>query len=221
VQAKRGGDKAKQPLETRTPGPKNMIREVRREGEGAAHSECGSSSLRERWWSMLTMNSHGVEISIAGCVREMVRDPNPMSFFLFFYHAFIVFRYKKLRAALAMERTKPINQHQEQKKPFLLSPPRSLKISRPKPFARCSLRKRKNKENTTLKLLLIYAFFCKGRYRKERLKHPINHASRKPKQIHHGESMLVVLGGVGEGGRVAVGEHVRGKTGFHVCDVLA
>jgi len=27
---------------------------------------------------MLTMNSHGVEISIAGCVREMVRDPNPM-----------------------------------------------------------------------------------------------------------------------------------------------
>jgi len=24
------------------------------------------------------MNSHGVEISIAGCVREMVRDPNPM-----------------------------------------------------------------------------------------------------------------------------------------------
>jgi len=30
---------------------------------------------------MLTMNSHGVEISIAGCVREMVHDPNPMPFF--------------------------------------------------------------------------------------------------------------------------------------------
>jgi len=60
---------------------------------------------------MLTMNSHGVQISIAGCVREMVRDPNPLSFFFsFFYHAFMVFRYKKLRAALAMERTKPINQ---------------------------------------------------------------------------------------------------------------
>jgi len=47
----------------------------------------------------------------------MVRDPNPMSFFhffffsFFFFHAFIVFRYKKLRAALAMERTKPINQN--------------------------------------------------------------------------------------------------------------
>ena len=27
---------------------------------------------------MMTMNSHGVEISIAGCVREMVRDLNPM-----------------------------------------------------------------------------------------------------------------------------------------------
>jgi len=27
---------------------------------------------------MLTMNSHGVEISIAGCVREMVRDANPL-----------------------------------------------------------------------------------------------------------------------------------------------
>jgi len=28
---------------------------------------------------MLTMNSHGVEISIAGCVEEMVRDPNLLS----------------------------------------------------------------------------------------------------------------------------------------------
>jgi len=27
---------------------------------------------------MLTINSHGVEISIAGCVREMVRDLNLM-----------------------------------------------------------------------------------------------------------------------------------------------
>ena len=61
---------------------------------------------------MLTMNSHGVEISIAGCVAQMVRDPNPLSFFSFFlYHAFIVLRYKKLRAALARERTKPINQN--------------------------------------------------------------------------------------------------------------
>jgi len=67
---------------------------------------------------MLTMKSHGVAFSIAGCVGEMVRGPNLMPFFFsfssfftfFFYHAFIVSRYKKLRAALAMERTKPINQ---------------------------------------------------------------------------------------------------------------
>ena len=65
------------------------------------------------------MNSHGVEISIAGCVREMVRAPKSHVFFFFFlFHAFIVFRYKKLRAALAMEKTKPINQNKKQKKPY-------------------------------------------------------------------------------------------------------
>jgi len=37
------------------------------------------SSLRVRGWWMLLMNSHGVEFSIAGCVRDMVRDPHPMS----------------------------------------------------------------------------------------------------------------------------------------------
>jgi len=39
--AETGGDRAKRPLETRTLGPKDMIREVRREGAGAAHGECG------------------------------------------------------------------------------------------------------------------------------------------------------------------------------------
>jgi len=62
-----------------------MMREVRREEEGAAEGECGCSSLRVRWWWMLTMNSHGVEISIARCVRKMVRDPNLLSFFFFFF----------------------------------------------------------------------------------------------------------------------------------------
>ena len=51
----------------------------------------------------------------------MVRGPIPwsfffLSFFLFCNHAFIVFRYKKPRAALAMERTKPINLKHKQKK---------------------------------------------------------------------------------------------------------
>jgi len=43
----------------------------------------------------------------------MVRDYVLVLFFFFFFfcnHAFIVFRYKKPDAALAMERTKPINQ---------------------------------------------------------------------------------------------------------------
>ena len=73
---------------------------------------------------MLTINSLGVEISIARCVAEMVPDPNPMSFIFFFtsffFHAFIVSRYKKLRAALAMERTKPINQNISTKETILL-----------------------------------------------------------------------------------------------------
>jgi len=34
------------------------------------------------------MNSPDVEISIAGCVEEMVRDPNPMPFFFFFFSFF-------------------------------------------------------------------------------------------------------------------------------------
>jgi len=55
----------------------------------------------------------GIE-RIANCTQL----PCPFFFFfffsffsLFFHHGFIVFSYKKLRAALAMERTKPINQN--------------------------------------------------------------------------------------------------------------
>ena len=49
MRVKSGGSRAKQPLQTRRPGPKNMAREVRgerevqqTEGAGAAHRECGS-----------------------------------------------------------------------------------------------------------------------------------------------------------------------------------
>ena len=38
---------------------------------------------------MLTMNSHGVEISIAGFVREMVRTQIPCPFFFFFLFFFV------------------------------------------------------------------------------------------------------------------------------------
>jgi len=55
------------------------------------------------------MISSGVEISIAGGGREMVRGLS-LGHCLFRNHACIVFRYKKPHAALAMERTKPVNQ---------------------------------------------------------------------------------------------------------------
>jgi len=74
------------------------------ESVGAAHGECRCSSLRVRGWWMLTIKSHGVEISITGGVEEMVRDPNPLPFFLspsffflFLFHLQFVSssRYKK------------------------------------------------------------------------------------------------------------------------------
>ena len=54
-------------------------------------------------------------------LRWLREDPIPwlffFSFFLFFCnHAFIVSRYKKPHAALAMERTKPINEKHKQRK---------------------------------------------------------------------------------------------------------
>ena len=90
-----------------------------RERSGWCSSRRVLVQLTERagWW-IGDDDSHGVEISIAGGVRKMVRAQIiSVSFFLFFfsfffflYHAFIVFRYKKLLTALAMEKTKPINQ---------------------------------------------------------------------------------------------------------------
>jgi len=63
------------------------------------------------------MISLGVEISIAGGGGEMVRGLSLGCFFCFFCnHAFIVSRYKKPHAALAMERTKPISQKHKQRK---------------------------------------------------------------------------------------------------------
>jgi len=66
------------------------------------------------------MISRGVEISIAGGGGEKVRVLSLGRFFFFFVffsnHAFIVSRYKKPHAALAMERTKPINQNMNKRK---------------------------------------------------------------------------------------------------------
>jgi len=61
----------------------------------------------------MMMISRRVEISIAGGGEGMVGAYLLVGFFLlscFFFcnHAFIVFRYKKPHAALAMQRTKPV-----------------------------------------------------------------------------------------------------------------
>jgi len=81
-------------------------------GGGAAHGECGCSSLRVPGWWMFTINSPGDKISIAGCVEEIVRDPNPMPFFFlsFFYiRCFVLINYweQRLRAALAIVKKEP------------------------------------------------------------------------------------------------------------------
>jgi len=44
--------------------------------------------------------------------------------YFYFYDRFIVIRYKKLRAALAMERTKPINKEKLTKQTLKPNPPR-------------------------------------------------------------------------------------------------
>jgi len=87
----RVGARAQHPLDTRTPGPKKVIREVKRQEGGAAYPDCGCSSLQVPGWWMFRMNSHGVEIATAGCVSEMLRDPHCMPFFFFTFFYFIFF----------------------------------------------------------------------------------------------------------------------------------
>jgi len=64
------------------------------------------------------MISCGVQICIARGGQEMVRAYLLVAFFSFSFcnYVFIVIRYKKPHAALAMERTKPIKQKHKQKK---------------------------------------------------------------------------------------------------------
>jgi len=68
--------------------PRNKDARAQGHHKGSKAGGGGCSLLRVWWWWMLTMKSHGVEISIARCVGEMVRDPNPMSFFYFVYFFF-------------------------------------------------------------------------------------------------------------------------------------
>jgi len=54
--------------------PRNKDAEAQDHDEGSKVGGGGCSSLRVSGWWMLTIKSHGVEISIAGGVVEMVRE---------------------------------------------------------------------------------------------------------------------------------------------------
>jgi len=98
----------------------------------------------------------------------------PFFFSLFlFYHAFIVSRYKKLRTALAMERTKPINQNKQQKKPSSWSTA-FTESTWAKTVCPSFPMKTKYKEITTLNYF-SFRGFLQGKIYKGRLKHPVNH----------------------------------------------
>ena len=56
---------------------------------------------------------------------------------------------------------------------------------------------------------------------KEKLKQPVNHGAENPQETKPPrENQLSRCGRGGGGGAMLVGEHVRGESGFRVCDVL-
>jgi len=81
------------PHTTRLPKQQEDQKGIRGERGGVGVTLLGKRAIRRggRGW-MLTMNSHGVEFSIARCVEEIVRDPNPMTCFSFsfFFHVLCI-----------------------------------------------------------------------------------------------------------------------------------
>ena len=69
-----------------TPRNKNVKAQEHDPGTRVGRGWCSSLTVRGGVWVM--MNSHGVEISIAGGVRKMVRDPTPKCFFFFYIMCF-------------------------------------------------------------------------------------------------------------------------------------
>jgi len=76
---RKGGESNRETPTTRLPKQQEDQKGIRGERGGGSITLLGKRASRrgERGW-MSTMNTHGVEFSIAGGVEEIVRDPNPM-----------------------------------------------------------------------------------------------------------------------------------------------
>jgi len=101
-----------------------------------------------------------------GVVEGEEFDPNHMPFFFsffFLYHVFIVFRYNKLRVALGMEKTKPINQNKQPKKPFWLTSAVTKTTLGVRPFTHNSYRKKRNIRDATTQNYIFFTCFLQGR----------------------------------------------------------
>jgi len=101
------------PHTTRLPKQQENQKGIRVERGGGSVTRLGKRVIGrgERAW-MLSMNSHGVEISITQGVEEIIRDPNPTPFyfiFIVFIMCFVLINYweQRVRAALAMVKEKP------------------------------------------------------------------------------------------------------------------
>ena len=84
---------------------------------------------------------------------------NSTSFYFIFIMRSLFIRYKKLRAVLAMERTKPIYQNKQQKKPYSNSSAITEITLRLKPLACYSFRKKYKRNFNAQNTSLSHAFY--------------------------------------------------------------
>ena len=90
--------------------PRNKGVKVEENDQGVRVGSVWCNSMRVRGGGWVTINSHVVEISIAGGVRKMVRGPTTRRFLFFFLSCALYFNYgeQKPRAAQAIAKKKPL-----------------------------------------------------------------------------------------------------------------
>jgi len=90
--AGKGRESKREAPTTRLPKQQEDQKGIRGERGAGSIILLGKRAIRrgERGW-ILTMNTHGVDFSIARGVEEIVLDPNPMSFFFLFFFFFSFF----------------------------------------------------------------------------------------------------------------------------------